>query len=38
MASVLNLVSQDQQESQYSANATTALQVSQASYTGLTQL
>ncbi|MFY9926258.1 MAG: hypothetical protein ABSF76_15405 [Opitutaceae bacterium] len=38
MASVLGLVSQDQQESQFSANATTALQLSQASYTGLSQL
>lgn len=38
MASVLDLVSQDQQQSQFSANATTALQVSQASYTGLSQL
>jgi flagellar hook-associated protein 3 FlgL len=38
MASVLNLVSQEQQVSQYAANANTALQVSQASYTSLSQL
>ncbi len=38
MSSVLNLVNQSQQESQYAANATTALQISQASYTGLSQL
>lgn len=38
MASVLNLISQDQQTSQFAANANTALQVSQASYTGLSQL
>ncbi|HMD62016.1 MAG TPA: hypothetical protein VKG78_11320, partial [Opitutaceae bacterium] len=37
MASVLDLVSQDRQVSQYSANANTALQASQASYSGLTQ-
>jgi flagellar hook-associated protein 3 FlgL len=38
ISSVLNLISEDAQTSQYSANATTALQVSQASYAGLTQL
>lgn len=38
MANVLGLVSQSQEETQYEANATTALQISQASYTGLTQL
>ncbi len=38
MASALNLISQDQQTSQYAANANTALQLSQASYTGLTSL
>jgi flagellar hook-associated protein 3 FlgL len=38
MSSVLGLVSQDQEESQYAANANTALQISQASYTGLSQL
>ncbi len=37
ISSVLNLISEDAQTSQYSANATTALQVSQASYAGLTQ-
>jgi flagellar hook-associated protein 3 FlgL len=38
IASVLNLISENQQTTQYGANATTALQVSQASYSGLTQL
>jgi flagellar hook-associated protein 3 FlgL len=38
MASVLHLVSQDSQVSQFAANANTALQTSQASYSGLTQL
>lgn len=38
MASVLNLVSQERQTAQYAANANTALQVSQASYTSLSQL
>jgi flagellar hook-associated protein 3 FlgL len=37
MASVLNLVTQEQQTSQYAANANTALQISQASYTSLSQ-
>jgi len=37
MASVLHLVSQDSQVSQYAANANTALQTSQASYSGLSQ-
>jgi flagellar hook-associated protein 3 FlgL len=36
--SVLNLISENQQTSQFGANATTAMQVSQASYAGLTQL
>lgn len=38
MSSVLDLVSQSQAQSQYAANANTALQVSQASYSGLTQM
>ncbi len=38
MATVLNLVSQSQEQAQYEANATTALQVSQAAYSGLNQL
>jgi flagellar hook-associated protein 3 FlgL len=38
MARVLNLVSQEQQTSQNAANANTALQVSLASYTSLSQL
>src|SRR5580658_1823066 len=38
MSSVLGLVSQDQQSSQFAANANTALQIGQASYSGLTQL
>lgn len=37
MSSVLNLVSESQEEAQYSANANTALQISQASYSGLDQ-
>jgi len=38
MNSVLNLVSQSQQASQFAANANTALQSAQASYSGLSQL
>jgi flagellar hook-associated protein 3 FlgL len=37
MASVLHLVSQDSQVAQYADNANTALQISQASYSGLSQ-
>ena len=38
IASVLNLISQNQQTTQFNSNATTALQISQASYSGLTQM
>lgn len=38
IASVLNLISENQQTSQFNSNATTALQISQASYSGLTQM
>lgn len=38
MASTLNLVDESQQQAQYAANANTALQISQATYTGITQL
>jgi len=37
MASVLNLVGENSQVSQYAANANTALQISEASYSGLSQ-
>jgi len=38
MESTLNLISENRQVSQYGANAATALQISQASYSGLSQL
>src|SRR5579871_3735168 len=38
IASVLNLISENQQTGQFNSNATTALQISQASYSGLTQM
>jgi flagellar hook-associated protein 3 FlgL len=38
MASTLNLVDESQQQAQYAANANTALQISQATYTSLTQM
>ncbi|HEY1763284.1 MAG TPA: hypothetical protein VGF85_00075 [Opitutaceae bacterium] len=38
IASVLNLISENQQTTQFNSNATTALQISQASYSGLTEM